>query len=492
MKICSEMKIQDQLFPPEQKVENINSPWITLAPDGAPYFVTETCENWTPIGQNDAVNWPDLNNLFNRKDVQQVENYLIWLKAHGVTMLRLMLEYCQDNYRYFEKPAGTFNPKMVKFWDDLFFLCEKHGLRVLLTPVDTYWMWLRWKHHPYNKKNGGPSCKRSEWIICRDTIEAIKTRLAFATRRWGGSGTLFAWDLWNEIHPAHCGGKTEYISSFISEISDHLRMLELELYGKSHLQTVSVFGPLLEKHPDLTEVIFHHPSLDFATSHFYDTATINNPKDTVKSAIVVGQLVREAIKYAKERPFLDSEHGPIHAFKDRKRTLSESFDDEYFKHIQWAHLASGGAGGGMRWPNRFPHILTQGMRRSQSSLRNFLNLPDWKNFRRKNLNEEVKISSKAFAKFCCGDPQQAVLYLLRKDSTKKKMVDKDAVPVAVKIIIPDLQPGSYLITEFDTERGEIKNSWEEINERKDSIKFEVKEVVTDVVIAVKLLYTPEG
>jgi len=40
-------------------------------------------------------------------------------------------------------------------------------------------------------------------------------------------------------------------------------------------------------------------------------------------------------------------HGPIHAFKERGRTLDEAFDDEYFRHIQWAHFASGGAGS---WP----------------------------------------------------------------------------------------------------------------------------------------------
>jgi mannan endo-1,4-beta-mannosidase len=44
-----------------------------------------------------------------------------------------------------------------------------------------------------------------------------------------------------------------------------------------------------------------------------------------------------------QRPVFDSEHGPIHAFLNRHRMLPEAFDDEYFRHIQWAHLASGGA-----------------------------------------------------------------------------------------------------------------------------------------------------
>jgi hypothetical protein len=34
-------------------------PWIEVAP-GAPYFQTDRGESWTPIGQNDAVTWPEL------------------------------------------------------------------------------------------------------------------------------------------------------------------------------------------------------------------------------------------------------------------------------------------------------------------------------------------------------------------------------------------------------------------------------------------------
>ena len=132
----------------------------------------------------------------------------------------------------------------------------------------------------------------------------------------------------------------------------------MNLFGRSHLQTVSIFGTPLHTNPEMADSIFRHPKLDFASSHFYDSATINNPKNTVDSAIVVGNLVREALEHINDnRPFFESEHGPIHAFKDRKRTSSEAFDDEYFKHIQWAHMASGGAGGGMRWPNRHPNVL---------------------------------------------------------------------------------------------------------------------------------------
>ena len=112
-------------------------PWIQVAPD-APYFVTETGEPWTPIGQNDAITWPELAGLYRRRDLPAVEAHLRWLRDHGVTCLRLMLEYAQVRHRHFEKPPGRFVPAMVRLWDDLFALCARHGLRILLTPYDTF------------------------------------------------------------------------------------------------------------------------------------------------------------------------------------------------------------------------------------------------------------------------------------------------------------------------------------------------------------------
>lgn len=462
-------------------------PWIQTTP-GIPYFVTETGLDWTPIGQNDAITWPEFANAFRRKNMQQVEDHLAWLAGHGVTCLRFMLEYAHTEHRYFEQPVGKFPPNMVRLWDDLFALFAKYKMRVLLTPFDTFWMWIRWKHHPYNKKNGGPCHSRSHWLLCPDTLQAIKNRLSFATTRWGGSGVIFAWDLWNEIHPAHADNRTEVFYDFIQEISQHLRTVEQALYGRSHLQTVSLYGPVLDSHPQVADVIFRHPAIDFASTHFYDNDTINNPKDTVASAICTGKLVREALQHVPtNRPFFDSEHGPIHAFKDRHITLPEPFDDEYFRHIQWAHFASGAAGGGMRWPNRHPHVLTQGMRQGQKGLQGFLHMIDWKRFSRMNLNEEVKIDSPAFASFACGDREQAVVWILRKDSLKPDgTLDRTAIPAAPTVSIPGLRAGNYHITGWDTLQGTVVyTSTIHHPEAGSNLIVEAGPVATDIALAIR-------
>lgn len=471
---------------PAESAAQASLPWIQVAPD-APYFITDTGESWIPIGQNDAINWPEFAGLFRRKNMAAVEEHLVWLVAHGVTCLRFMLEYCQTENRYIERPAGNFQPNMVRLWDDLFALCEKHGLRILLTPYDTFWMWSRWKHHPYNKQNGGPCVRRSQWLLCPGTLEAIKQRLTFAAERWGGSGALFAWDLWNEIHPSHAGKSTHVFHDFVREISCHLREVETRRYGRAHLQTVSLFGPVLDDHPAVADVIFRHPMLDFATTHFYDAKTINHPKNTIDSAIRTGALVREALAHLHQpKPFFDSEHGPIHAFKDLKRTLPVPFDDEYFRHIQWAHLASGGAGGGMRWPNRCPHTLTPGMRGAQRSLADFTSLIDWSRFRRRNLNHEIQLSTAAFAGFACGDAEQALVWLLRQDKRgKDKLLLKTAEPLSVQLQVPGLEAGTYRVHLWDTLSGHQVGQLHEQVDPSGLLTVQLPSLVTDIALAVR-------
>jgi hypothetical protein len=123
---------------------------------------------------------------------------------------------------------------------------ERYGLRVLLTPFDTFWMWLRWDSHPYNRANGGPCAELGELLTCLETRRAIKNGMDFAINRWGRSGALFAWDLWNEIHPAHAGNSAEVFDGFIGDMATFVRTAEQKRYGRSHPLTVSVFYPHMQ------------------------------------------------------------------------------------------------------------------------------------------------------------------------------------------------------------------------------------------------------
>jgi hypothetical protein len=463
-------------------------PWITVARQ-APYFVTADGMPWTPIGQNDAITWPELAGLIGQRDLAAVERHLRCLRDSGVTCLRLMLEYCQDGQCYFESPAGQVQPSMVALWDDLVGLCRSFGVRLLLTPFDTFFTWNNWTDHPYNRVNGGPCSDRTELLSCPQTRELIKARLAFATARWGSSGVIFAWDLWNEMHPAQGQDHPRCFENFIEDVGPFLRSLEIRLHGRAHLQTVSIFGPELMWKPWLNEPVYRHPLLDFATIHLYEEGTIDFPEDTVAPAICTGRLIREALAEIRDtRPLFDSEHGPIHTFKDHGLTLPEAFDDEYFRHMQWAHFASGAAGGGMRWPNRTPHALTPGMRRAQKALAGFLPLIDWPRFQRRILKDVVISPGSPVAAFACGDADQAVIWLLRTDTVGADgMIDRTQPSVAACLAVAGFGPGRYHVTYWDTELGRALGEAELDHNGKGPLTLAAPPIRADLAIAVRRL-----
>ena len=439
---------------------------IRVAPAGH-YFETFDGKPFVMIGFNDAISWPGLNGLFRRRDIASVEAYLQDLSSHGINTLRLMLEYVQREGRYFEQPVGHFNPHMVRMWDDLFSLCERFGLRVLLTPWDTYWMRYRWEKHPYNVQNGGPAHARTSFLTDEVVLQALMGRLRFVVERWGQSGVIAAWDLWNEVCP-HWGGTVGHLRNVFACISEELHITEQELWGWTRPQTISIFGPDLAHETGYKDLVLCHPSLDFATSHIYSTGTIDDPRNTVNPALAMGREVRHALNHvASQRPFLDTEHGPIHLFNDKCRTLPENFDDEYERHIMWAHLASGGAGSGMRWPARRPHVLTGGTKRSLKSMSQFLPLIDWRSFSPLDAVSDVELretpsnSTRSgrrihnFQIFACRDSTQAVLWLLRGHPARNApgMLLPHEPLHDVTLTLRGLRPGLYTVREWDTLRG---------------------------------------
>jgi hypothetical protein len=467
--------------------------WIEVARH-APYFVSADGRDWTPIGQNDSVSWEGLSGLHCRRDPSAARRYLERLRDHGVTVLRLMLEYAEVTEFLLEEPVGTFRTEMVQLWDDLFELLEALGLRVLLTPFDTFWTWLKFAEHPYSRTRGGPLDHPSRALLCAETRAAIKARLAFATRRWGGSGALFAWDLWNEIHPGQAQDSAAPFVAFIQELSDHLRQLEISIHGRAHPQTVSLFGPEMRWRPHIpfADTILRHPALDFANLHIYEEGTIDDPVNTVDAALAMGRLVGQNIgETPAGRPFFDSEHGPIHSFKDKRITLPEPFDDEYHRHVQWAHLAAGGAGGGMRWPNRHPHVLTEGMLAAQAAMTRFLPLIAWHRFDRRTVSDAVTCRDKAggiidhtvLGRFATASRDQAVAYLLRRDTIGPDgRLEPDAAPLALAVTMPGLFPGDYRASLFDTQYGAVIRSLEAGCQDGQGLTVAV-DITTDLAIA---------
>jgi mannan endo-1,4-beta-mannosidase len=289
------------------------------------------------------------------------------------------------------------------------------------------------------------------------------------------------------MHPVQGRDQPRCFEDFIEDVGPFLRNLEHRLHRRAHLQTVSIFGPELQWKPWLNAPIYRHPALDFATIHLYEEGTIDFPEDTIAPAVSTGRLIRQALSEIRDgRPLLDSEHGPIHTYKDNGMTLPKGFDDEYFRHMQWAHFASGAAGGGMRWPNRLPHTLTPGMRQAQRALAGFLPMIDWPLFRRVNLNEEVKAAGANAAIFACGDAHQAIVWLLRKGALcPEGQLDDHQAPVEIEVSIPGLAGGKYLVTFWNTRVGRVAGEVMTDHASSEPLRLLSPAFVTDLALAVR-------
>ena len=436
-------------------------PWVQLAP-GRRYFQTELGDPFLIIGQNDALTWPEFEGLLGGRDIPAVDRHLAFLAAHGVTTLRVMLEYVGDGL-FLETRPGEFDPVTVAAIDDLVDLCERHDLRLLLTPFDTFFTWVHWDAHPYNSDHGGPCARQLDLLTHPDGMAAVKRRLEFVVGRWGGSGAVLAWDLWNELGHDH-GIASQAMTTdvartmigVIADLSAFVRAIERERFGRSHLQTVSHFGA--QPRGPLAELVFRHPSLDFATTHIYEPGAIDSPTNTVAAADAMARWVRHALAEITDgRPFTDSETGPIHTFKDQGITLPETFDLNYFRHMSWAHLASGGAGGGMRWPNRHPHTLTPGMRHAQGVMADFARRVDWGRFRSVNISEGMRATPDDLLAYGCADEDQAVAWVIRGRDAIDGEGDLPYRPLldGATVTIPGLADGPCVATFLETHHGHV-------------------------------------
>lgn len=432
--------------------------YVRVAPGGR-YFTTEDGRPFLVVGHNDALPWPNMHNLKNEQDVATTEAYIKMLAEHGVTVMRVMLEYGQNQSWYFEKPVGNYLPEAVLYWDDLIGLCERYGMRLLVLFWDTFFLSRRWRNHPYSRKGTGFD---GQWSMCTSPrgMEHEKNRIRFFLDRWGDSPAIFGYDLFNEIHP-HWGGTPEDQIKWVAEMANFVKSYEMERYGKRHLLTVSFFG----SHPDggYRDLILRHPDLDFATTHVYQSDAKDDPKDTVTGALIMQDAVRYAYANMSDwRPYMDTESGPIFAYMHTQHRPSEQFETEYYHNMTWAHLATGGAGSGMRWPFRDPHTLSPGMNDVQRDMSRFIEGCglDWLCFSPQPLDESFRVVAHAvqdgpastvpsILPFGCSDGKQAILWLLR-DMREGAVAEK----VPADAILPCMQPGRYAVEFWETYSGE--------------------------------------
>lgn len=420
------------------------SGWISVAPSGR-YFQDETGRGFLAIGQNDAITWPGLVELLEGGDPTVAEAYIRDLRANGITISRVMMEYAQFDEGLLENPVGTFVPNVVSFWDTFIALCEKHGLYLILTPFDTFWQVCNWDRHPYNAANGGPCVTMHDWLTAPAVLAAHQARWQFVIERWGRSPAIMAWDVMNEID-LYWNATPDEIAAYVSTMAGFIKQEELKHFGRTHLISVSSAAPT----PDLRlgEVIYNHPLIDFANTHLYVGPGISTPVDAIEAAEEMADGVRLSLQSLRQtRPYFDSESGPIYEW-----ITDPLLDKEYHHNMSWAHLCAGGAGSGLRWPYTRPHQLLPEMRLTLRGLARFASTIDWTTFASRNMTAAIRVSQPGVIKTGCADYAEMALVWLAVDTRLSRPASLGGMQVTLSRVLP---AGEYTVEVWQTYTGQI-------------------------------------
>lgn len=329
---------------------------------------------WTPVGYNHNPDWTELakaDPLSPEHDPKAADKWMAKLAANGVNLLRMMVETPPSGN--LEESPGQFRPEHVMWLDTVVLAARKHGIRLWLTPWDTFWMNLRADASPYWRMNGGPvSMERKQGWYTDPKIAAFqRNRMDYLIARYGNLGTVFSWEIMNEAElwwdptPAQ-------LKAWTGPMRDHVRAESLRRWGRAPMLSISLATP--ETTGDLAEIQYRLPGFDFATNHLY----VGRTRATKAGEEVgAGQDFAKGVQHAlgeirDRRPVLDGESGPIDKWVADARS-----DNLLHKEMSWAHLMAGGAGPGTRWPYRGPHHLTDGMLRNLLGIRKFSDEVPW-------------------------------------------------------------------------------------------------------------------
>ncbi|HEY3266066.1 MAG TPA: dockerin type I repeat-containing protein [Armatimonadota bacterium] len=400
------------------------------------------------IGENDGYDWPGLTGLFRNGDVASADAYVAMLKANGVNVMRIMMEYAENPVQYMETPLGTWAPLNQRFWDQFLPICEKYGMTVLATPWDTFWMNRNWDPNPYNAVNpGGLVTNMTDFITSPAVRASQKNRFKYLIDRYGNSRAIFAWDLLNEFDIWWNASEAQR-QDWVNEMAAYVQDYEYAKWGHRHMVTVSTAAS--EPGGIIGDVALRHPRFEFANTHQYYGGTVNNPQNIIAPAISVnGGVKANLAAIADGRPYTDSESGPID-LPYPWLTNNPTFDTQYFHHMAWAHLASGGAGGGMRWPYLDPHYLTMAMHAVQKAQAAVCKGLDWSTFHVANADNRVSSSRAGLITMASADARQAMMWV-----TEDVRSSAAQTITGVTLTVSGMAEGQYVLTCWNTNTGAV-------------------------------------
>ena len=321
--------------------------------EGHRYFAHANGHPFPVLGFTLTLDSPDLyacNPVSTNYDPIRTDQYFAKLAKSGVNTLRIPLD--APGVDSFEDGSGKVSPEHMKWIDNLVLLAYKNGLKLLVSA--------------YDSTRNLPSKAVTERMITIAGRESQIRRWKVMIDRWGSSGAVMGWEIFNEGDTA--GGSPAQFVSALRQIATAVRTYEHSKWGRAHLLTSSTYSAL--PRGEIGDATFRNPTLDFAETHLF-VGDSRSPIQFWAPAQQIANATAKCVVQTKS-PYLDGELGPLdHPVAD---ALSDSSG---FANNAWMEFTSGASGAGLRRPYRVPDAPTDGMLDSVSSLHAFSLGVDW-------------------------------------------------------------------------------------------------------------------
>lgn len=288
----------------------------------ARYFRFDSGKSFFPVGLN--LCWPD------GRGLASYDERFAKLRSVGGDFARIWT----TQERALETKAvgtGRYNLDSAAFYDDLFALAGRHGVRLMWTFDDyrvlakTDFFNAHWDKSAYNAANGGPLKEPTDFFADPGSRALYKQKLRYLVARYSAYPSVAFWELWNEQDHIPKPGVP---IAWFREMTEYLRSID----PYRHVITTSYSWD------DKAEV-WQSPALGLTQRHLYGQGDMVD---------FVGEVARNSVKldrYAK--PHLIGEFGIT--WKEPDIALDKGKKGTPLHDAMWASVMTGAAGTALTW-----------------------------------------------------------------------------------------------------------------------------------------------
>lgn len=323
-------------------------------------------------------------------DLENLDGYFARLSASGVNTFRTWVESAA--FGSLETSLGTYSETHAARIDTILDTADRYGIKVMLTPWDTYAMHSNFSSSIYSAAKGGPCATPNEMLTDPTARQYEKQLFQYMIDRWGQHPALMGFDLMNEVNWALSSSPAQQ-EAWLNDVGAYVKQYEWTTLGFNHLLTCSPNNSVGG------DPLHQNANLNVANTHYYDLPGVNTAPNPWNAANQVAAAVRSALAKNPDRPYFDNEHSP---FETTSLDFANMRETEHC--TMWAQFASGAAGVGLRFHVPYANYdLPAGIESSWQAVRTFSANIDWVNFDSRNAAGQVITPANVLAAACADD-----------------------------------------------------------------------------------------